>query len=121
MDDHPLAMRRDEDAIHDAGWHPDLLDDGCYPGITQLGLLARITRTTMLEVLSQDFIRVCRAKGLSNGAVIARHALRPAPRAQFRYCRFPEIGFHLQRAWQMHNGSNICVGIIKDLIPKAHE
>jgi peptide/nickel transport system permease protein len=37
-----------------------------------------MTRSAMLEVMSQDFIRVCRAKGLSEGAVIFRHALRNA-------------------------------------------
>jgi ABC-type dipeptide/oligopeptide/nickel transport system permease component len=40
--------------------------------------LTRMTRSAMLEILSQDFIRVCRAKGLAEGAVIFRHALRNA-------------------------------------------
>ena len=40
--------------------------------------LTRMTRSAMLEVLSQEFIRVCRAKGLAEGAVIIRHALRNA-------------------------------------------
>ena len=40
--------------------------------------LTRMTRSAMLEVLGQDFIRVCRAKGLAEGAVILRHALRNA-------------------------------------------
>jgi len=52
------------------------------PSITlALSLMAhlmRMTRSAMLEVLSQDFIRVCRAKGLGAGAVILRHALRNA-------------------------------------------
>lgn len=42
------------------------------------GLLARITRSTMLEVLRQDYIRTARAKGLSNRRVIFRHALANA-------------------------------------------
>jgi peptide/nickel transport system permease protein len=41
-------------------------------------LLARITRSEMLEVLGEDFIRTARAKGLSEVLVCARHALRNA-------------------------------------------
>jgi peptide/nickel transport system permease protein len=40
--------------------------------------LARITRSSMLEVLDQDYIRTARAKGLSGSSVIWRHALRNA-------------------------------------------
>jgi len=40
--------------------------------------LARITRTLMLEVLGEDYVRTARAKGLSERAVIVRHALRNA-------------------------------------------
>jgi peptide/nickel transport system permease protein len=46
-----------------------------------LGLSAvvvRMTRSSMLEVLGQDFIRVARAKGLSTRAVLVRHTLRNA-------------------------------------------
>ncbi len=43
--------------------------------LLQAGLLTRITRSTMLEVLSQDYIRTARAKGLSERVVIGRHAL----------------------------------------------
>jgi peptide/nickel transport system permease protein len=46
-----------------------------------LGLSAvvvRMTRSSMLEVLGQDFIRVARAKGLATRAVVLRHALRNA-------------------------------------------
>jgi peptide/nickel transport system permease protein len=42
------------------------------------GLLARITRSTMLEVLSQDYIRTARAKGLPNRLVVMKHALANA-------------------------------------------
>ena len=41
-------------------------------------VVARMTRSSMLEVLGQDFIRVARAKGLSRKAVLLRHALRNA-------------------------------------------
>jgi oligopeptide transport system permease protein len=40
--------------------------------------IARLTRASMLEVLTQDFIRTARAKGLSEGQVLYKHALRVA-------------------------------------------
>lgn len=43
-----------------------------------VGLLARVTRTSMLEVLGEDYIRTARAKGLHNRIVLYRHALRNA-------------------------------------------
>jgi peptide/nickel transport system permease protein len=47
-------------------------------GITQLGLLARITRAAMLEVLNQDYVRTARAKGLPERLVVDKHALANA-------------------------------------------
>jgi ABC-type dipeptide/oligopeptide/nickel transport system permease component len=41
-------------------------------------ILARMTRASMLEVLSEDFVRTARAKGLPERAVILRHALKAA-------------------------------------------
>jgi peptide/nickel transport system permease protein len=41
----------------------------------QIGLLTRITRSTMLEVLRQDYIRTARAKGLSELKVVVKHAM----------------------------------------------
>ena len=46
--------------------------------LLQVGLLARITRSTMLEVLRQDFIRTARAKGLPRRTVVIKHALANA-------------------------------------------
>jgi peptide/nickel transport system permease protein len=43
-----------------------------------VALVARMTRSTMLEVLGQDFVRTARAKGLREYAVVYRHALRNA-------------------------------------------
>jgi peptide/nickel transport system permease protein len=43
-----------------------------------MAIVARITRSAMLEVLNQDYVRTARAKGLSEAAVILRHALRNA-------------------------------------------
>ncbi|RYH02171.1 oligopeptide ABC transporter permease OppB [Salipiger sp. IMCC34102] len=40
--------------------------------------IARITRSSMLEVLNSNFIRTARAKGLPGGRVIRKHALKPA-------------------------------------------
>jgi peptide/nickel transport system permease protein len=41
-------------------------------------IIMRLTRTLMLEVLRQDYIRTARAKGLSVGTIVTRHALRNA-------------------------------------------
>ena len=43
-----------------------------------VGLLARITRSTMLEVLRQDYVRTARAKGLPDRLVVMKHALANA-------------------------------------------
>jgi peptide/nickel transport system permease protein len=42
------------------------------------GLIMRVTRSSMLEVLTQDYMRTARAKGLANRTMITRHALRNA-------------------------------------------
>jgi peptide/nickel transport system permease protein/oligopeptide transport system permease protein len=47
-------------------------------GMTSAAIIARITRSSMLEVLRSDYVRTARAKGLSEGLVINRHALRNA-------------------------------------------
>ncbi|MBW4037403.1 MAG: ABC transporter permease, partial [Acidobacteria bacterium] len=41
-------------------------------------ILTRMVRTSMLEELGQDYVRTARAKGLSENAVVYRHALRNA-------------------------------------------
>lgn len=43
-----------------------------------MAIIARMTRSSMLEVMSKDYIRTARAKGLSRGSVIFRHALKNA-------------------------------------------
>ena len=45
-------------------------------GLSLSAVTMRMTRTMMLEVLRQDYIRTARAKGLSESLVVARHALR---------------------------------------------
>ena len=47
-------------------------------GLIYMALLARMTRSTMLEVLAQDYIRTARAKGLSSQRLLLRHALKNA-------------------------------------------
>ena len=47
-------------------------------GLFGAGVLARQTRSGMLEVLGQDFVRTARAKGLPERAVVVKHALKNA-------------------------------------------
>lgn len=47
-------------------------------GMPQLASIARLTRSEMLEVLRQDYIRTARAKGLKKKSVIYKHALKNA-------------------------------------------
>jgi peptide/nickel transport system permease protein len=70
------------------GFHS--LSDGLWPflrnlilptvalGLVFIALLARITRATMLEVLSQDYVRTAKAKGVGQRAVLFVHALKNA-------------------------------------------
>jgi len=47
-------------------------------GSRSIAFLARVTRSSMLEVLGSDFVRTARAKGLVERTVVVRHALRNA-------------------------------------------
>lgn len=47
-------------------------------GYAYMALLARLVRSSMLEVLAQDYVRTARAKGLASRTVVVRHALRNA-------------------------------------------
>lgn len=44
--------------------------------LTQIGLLARMARSSMLEVLRQDYVQTARAKGLPRWSVVGKHALK---------------------------------------------
>ncbi len=57
-------------------WHLVLPAITLSTGTT--AILARMTRSAMLEVLSQDFIRTARAKGVAGRVVVFKHALRNA-------------------------------------------
>lgn len=63
------------------GWWPFLshmIMPSAALGTVYMALIARITRATMLDVLSQDYIRTAQAKGLSSGQVLLGHALKNA-------------------------------------------
>jgi peptide/nickel transport system permease protein len=47
-------------------------------GTSGMAFLARVTRSAMLEVLHEDYIRTARSKGLAEGSVIYKHALKNA-------------------------------------------
>jgi ABC-type dipeptide/oligopeptide/nickel transport system permease component len=47
-------------------------------GLASSGSIARVVRAQLLEVLDKDYIRVARAKGLGEGTLLLRHALRNA-------------------------------------------
>ncbi|MCL4425235.1 MAG: ABC transporter permease [Firmicutes bacterium] len=47
-------------------------------GVVQMAIIARMTRSSMLEVVRQDYVRTARAKGLSQKTVIYKHALKNA-------------------------------------------
>lgn len=55
-----------------------LILPGLVLGSSIMGLITRIVRSSMLEVLSQDYTRTARAKGLRETRVVGRHALRNA-------------------------------------------
>jgi peptide/nickel transport system permease protein len=69
-------------AIYGGGDLPDLLKHLFLPALTlavvATGVIARLTRTAMLEVLRQDFIRTARAKGVTENTVIYKHAFKAA-------------------------------------------
>ncbi|MEM7221842.1 MAG: ABC transporter permease [Pseudomonadota bacterium] len=69
-------------AIYGGGDLPDLLAHLILPAVTlavvATGVIARLTRTAMLEVLRQDYIRTARAKGLGERRVIYCHAFKVA-------------------------------------------
>ncbi|NMJ42841.1 ABC transporter permease [Roseomonas sp. JC162] len=61
-----------------AGWLASTTMPAFSLALLQAGLLARITRSSMLEVLRQDYIRTARAKGLPQRKVVLKHALSNA-------------------------------------------
>lgn len=60
------------------GWLGSMTMPAFSLALLQAGLLARITRSSMLEVLRQDYIRTAKAKGLPHRRVVLKHALANA-------------------------------------------
>jgi peptide/nickel transport system permease protein len=58
------------------GWFAALLQPAAMLALFQIGFLARMCRSSMLDVLDQDYIRTARAKGVSDWRTIAKHAFR---------------------------------------------
>jgi peptide/nickel transport system permease protein len=71
MEDAPLSFR-----AMDRLWH--LAIPSLVSALAGIALLSRYVRSQMIEVLSHDFVRTARAKGLMEDTVIYRHALRNA-------------------------------------------
>jgi peptide/nickel transport system permease protein len=69
-------LEGDFESFRDAVSH--LILPGLVLASSIMGLITRISRSSMLEVLSQDYTRTARAKGLRESVVVARHALRNA-------------------------------------------
>jgi peptide/nickel transport system permease protein len=63
-------------ALKDAAWH--LIMPAVTLSTIPTAIIARMTRSSMLEVLRQDYIKTAKAKGLSNFKVVYKHALRNA-------------------------------------------
>jgi peptide/nickel transport system permease protein len=61
-----------------AGWARDLLLPWLTLALITAATYARLSRSSLLEVLGEDYIRTARAKGLSERRVVYRHALRAA-------------------------------------------
>jgi peptide/nickel transport system permease protein len=62
--------------LKDALWH--LILPSLAVGTIPLAVIARMTRSSLLDVLGQDYVRTARAKGLIERLVVTRHGLRNA-------------------------------------------
>ena len=69
-------------ASYGGGGVGDLLAHLILPAVTlaaaSITIIARLTRSTMLEALGQDFVRTARAKGVAEAGVVLRHGLKNA-------------------------------------------
>lgn len=66
----------DFDMLRDGLWH--LILPAVAVGTIPLAIIARMTRSSLLEVLGQDYVRTARAKGIRERLVLFRHAFRNA-------------------------------------------
>ncbi len=69
-------LAKDYEAFWDAARH--LILPGIVLGSYSTAIVSRMTRSSMLEVLKQDYVRTARSKGLAQRVVIFKHALRNA-------------------------------------------
>lgn len=60
------------------GWARNLALPSIALGLAYIALIARITRASMLDVLSEDYIRTAKAKGVANDSMLLKHALKNA-------------------------------------------
>ena len=65
-----------------AGWNDGAWQNIVLPvtvlALPQIAIISRLTRAGMIEVLHSNYVRTARAKGLSEGRIVAKHALRAA-------------------------------------------
>jgi peptide/nickel transport system permease protein len=61
-----------------APWFASLIQPAAVLALFQVGFLARMTRSAMLDVLDQDYVRTARAKGVSEWRIVGKHAFRNA-------------------------------------------
>ncbi len=59
-------------------WARNLVLPSTALGLAYIALIARITRASMLDVLSEDYIRTAKAKGVANTSMLLKHALKNA-------------------------------------------
>ena len=59
-------------------WASHLILPSLALGLAYVALIARITRAAMLDVLAEDYMRTARAKGVSTGPMLFKHALKSA-------------------------------------------
>ena len=60
------------------GWLRSMALPACTLAFTQMGVIARMVRSGMLEQLGQDYVRTAKAKGMPRRLVLFKHALRNA-------------------------------------------
>src|SRR3546814_20374266 len=59
-------------------WSSDVCSSDLALALPQAAILARVTRSSVLETLGEDYVRTARAKGLTRRAALWRHAVRNA-------------------------------------------
>ena len=94
---------------------------GIALGTIPLAIVVRMTRSAMLEVLGQDYIRTAKAKGLQRSLVVNKHALRKrALASRYRYrsvVRVASLGGHFDRNGVFLAG-NRQMGLRRDLVER---